>query len=73
MGDGDAVGDGGAVGGALSLAEADGDGDVVGAAFRSGVGVAGEVVRAGSGVAEDGTAGWVVLPAGVVVSGANQT
>lgn len=67
---GSAVGDGDAVGAALSLAEADGDGDLVGVAFRSGGGVvAGEVVRVGSGLAEDGVVGWVVLPAVADVSG----
>ena len=69
-----AVGDGDAVGAALSLGEADEDGDPVGVAFRSGgVVVAGEVVRACSGVVEDGAVGWgAVLPAGVDVSGAYQ-
>ncbi len=41
-------------------------------AFRpGGVVVAGEVVRVGSGVAEDGAVGWVVLPAVAGVSGLN--
>ncbi len=61
------------------MGEADGDGDLVGVAFRSGgVVVAGEVVRVGSGVGEYGAVGWVVvvvvvvLPAVAGVSGLNQ-
>ena len=78
---GSAVGDGDAGGGALSLAEAAGDGDLVGVAFWPGVVVvAGEVLLAGDDGAEDGAedgaVGWGVLPAGVVVAvvagGANQ-
>ena len=58
------------------MAEADGDADLAGVAVRLGVVVvAGEVVRAGSGLVEDGAVvGWVVVLPTVadVLGGANQ-